>query len=155
MSIFGNKTEVVAEELKGNPDTTEDGQVKRKRGRPKGSKNKPKDPSTGKPIDTPTDKVGFVYIPDPNGIAAAGKLFSFTWMLLGPLVKVTPLSKEEELHAGEALDPVLQKYLPIYQDWKYEINLALIVIGLYQIHHKEYQESTNGNSSESKAEVVE
>ena len=150
--IGENKTETVAASMinEGAPTGAPSGA--KKRGRPKGSKNKPRDPNTGQRIESPSEPISFIYNPDPAGIAAAGKAFSTVWFLLGPLLKVRPLTEQEELKTGEALDPVLQKYVPMYNDWKYEINLSLVIVGLFQVCRKDWIKEHPPSGSE--AEVI-
>ena len=134
-----NRTEVLAGELLSGGAPSGAPSEPRKRGRPKGSKNKPKDGSYVPPTDSQNGDRPFNYVADPSGIAAAGKAFSTIWWLLAPMLKVRPLNELEESKAGEALDPILQKYLPVYNDWKYEINLAMVAVGLFQVCRADYK----------------
>jgi len=149
-----NKTETVAATMLSGESPSGDSPP-RKRGRPKGSKNRPRDPNTGERINTPKESSNgdkpFVYIPDSAGIKAASEAFNIIWFLAAPFIKCRPLTDDEKLMAGEALDPILQKYIPMYGDWKYEINLAMVIVGLYQV----CRIKEDKKESESSAEVIE
>ncbi len=147
-----NRTESIASEMLSAESPSGDSAPKRKRGRPKGSKNRPKDPNTGKPIESENgDGKPFVYVPDDASIKAAAKLSGIAWFLAAPFMKCRPLTEPEETMLGEALDPILQKYIPIYGDFKYEINLCMVLVGLYQV----CREKDDKKETESSAEVLE
>lgn len=105
---------------------------KRGRGRPKGSKNRPKD-EAGNPIppENPTPaEPGFVYVEDEASIAASRMMGETAWYLASMMLPVRPLNDEEADKFGRALDPVLCRWLPIFGNWKYEINLLIVMIML-------------------------
>jgi hypothetical protein len=102
----------------------------RKRGRPPGSKNRPKD---GTPQAAPSTEEGaeFVYVPDPVSIMQSKALALTVWFLAAKMLPVRELTEEEGAQLGEALDPVLCKWLPILGEWKYEVNLLACIVMLY------------------------
>ena len=94
---------------------------KKKRGRPKGSgKAKPQEPAPPPAEVTESD------------IAAAGKLGGLVWKMVGKVVGMRELSKDERQEFGEALAPVLAKYMPLANEYAPEIGLAFTIFTLYE-----------------------
>jgi len=102
----------------------------RKRGRPKGSTNKPKVAVEADKYGT-MDGVPFVYVPDPVSIMQSKALALTVWFLAAKMLPVRELTEEEGSLLGDALDPVLCKWLPMLGEWKYEMNLVVCIIMLY------------------------
>ena len=99
---------------------------------------------------TPTENAPFVYNPSESGIKAAAKAFGVIWYFAAPFIKARQLTEVEQLKVGEALDPILQKYVPMYDDWKYEINLTMVLVGVYQVCREDYAKpvDTKGGHNE-------
>lgn len=100
----------------------------RKRGRPKGSSSKASKPSPTTPQAAterdPGEKALAV-----QAMATAGALL---WKVAGPVTKCRPLTDDEALALGTALDPVVEKYLPMLGDWKAETTLMITIFALYE-----------------------
>lgn len=88
----------------------------------------------------------FVYSKDTDSAQAYGKAAQWIWNFASPMLKVRPITKEESLELGELLDPVLQRWIPIIDDWKYEMALVsgLFVLGMKC--REEYVEGENVSS---------
>lgn len=100
----------------GEPTGSPDPPVK-KRGRPKGSKNK----SASEAI-----------APPPEFLRAAWSMIAkFGWQFSVHQMGNRPLSDEESSALGEAMSIVADKYLPQVAEYTPELNLLLVVSGLY------------------------
>jgi hypothetical protein len=102
----------------------------RRRGRPRGSKNKPRDVDA---TVTQAQEEGapFVYVADPISIMQSKVLATTVWYIAAKMLPVRELTDEEGSQLGEALDPVLCKWIPILGEWKYEVNLLTCIVMLY------------------------
>jgi len=112
--------ESVAEEVKTNsenPDPT----VKKKRGRPPGSKNKPKVASA----ESGTERAP--YVKTAEGVLMSTLLANTLWNVSRIFTKRRELTEPEAKQIGEALDPVLHKYLPMASDYSIEIAFVVTV----------------------------
>jgi hypothetical protein len=127
-----------ASELSGNnnPTPADAGpDAPRKRGRPKGSKNKPKDGT--QPIsqveteETPRDWRNFVYTPDANSVQASAAMCRVTWYLLSLMLPIRELNDAEAKQIGEAADPVFCRWLPVFGNFKYEMAFLMCILTLY------------------------
>lgn len=133
---MAKSTKETAEEILNKPP-----QEKKKRGRPK----LPRD-SEGNIIRENTDKESdktednveeikeakkFEYNSDKAGLFATTVLAATVWSIVGKFINCRNLTDDEASKLGEALDPVLQKYVPIMADWQYEINLITVIGSLY------------------------
>src|SRR5216117_1497172 len=76
-----------------------------RRGRPKGSKNRPKEPE-------PQGLMQFVYVEDEVSIAASTAMGAVVWSIISPMFKMRDLHDEERIKLGRALDPVLCRWIP-------------------------------------------
>lgn len=112
----------------------------RKRGRPPGSgtKSKPgRKPGQGSkasqnaPEDvSPEEKEASI-----QACAVLGKTI---WdNLVAPATNRLPLADDQALALGAALDPVLEKYLPMLGDWRAETALVMTVLALFQATKKQ------------------
>lgn len=113
----------------------------RKRGRPPGSKNRPKDGS-GNPIpETPSNPLlaPFVYVADDTSIAASTAMGGVVWAIIAPMFKMRDLKDDEREKLGRCLDPVLCRWIPILGEWKYEAALLMAILGLARTCKREYQ----------------
>lgn len=126
-----------AMETLGNPSSDSAGAgleepIKKRRGRPPGSKNRPKDAS-GNPIkeEPRSASIGFVYMKDENSVKASIALGMTVWFLASLMLPVRSLTEEEGTMLGEALDPVLCRWIPVFGEWKYEAGLLMVIMTLY------------------------
>ena len=102
--------------------------------------------SSPRTLGKPKQSDKFEYSPNEKTIRAVAKMCGTLWYLASPFMKARPLSDTEALLLAEDVDPILQKYVPMYDDWKYEINLSMTLVGLYQIAHEDYmKEVAKGN----------
>ena len=102
---------------------------KRGRGRPKGTgKGKSARKSAAEPdaADGPPPEV------TETDIAGAAMLGGMVWGLVGKIVGMRALEKSESRELGEALAPVLAKYLPLLNEYAAEATLAVVVFGLWE-----------------------
>jgi len=126
----------------------------KRRGRPPGSKNKPKDgaPKTeykqGEPEAAPFDPFNFTYVKNAESVQASTMLGAVAWGIASTMLPIKPLNEEQALKLGGALDPVLARWVPVFGQWKYEAALCAVIFELWR-------QSTGAANSESKAEVVE
>ena len=113
----------------------------KRRGRPPGSKNRIKDAS-GNPIPEtraqPMGGAGFVYMKDENSVKASVALGMTVWFLASMMLPVRSLTEQEGIMLGEALDPVLCRWIPVFGEWKYEAGLLMVIMTLY------FATATNG-----------
>src|SRR6266849_4715246 len=93
------------------------------RGRRKGSKV-----ADGQVIKPPREP----YVKTDAGVAMSGALGALLWDFGAPFMRCKPLSDEQKHHLGEALDPVLYKYLPILGNFAEEAALVMCLLALYQ-----------------------
>lgn len=101
---------------------------KRGPGRPKGSKNKPKGGvETDKPEPQAPVEVSEV------DVAGASQLGATVWKIAGGIMGYRPLTDSEAGELGQALAPVLKKYMPFFEQWALEINLGVTILGLAQL----------------------
>ena len=107
----------------------------RKRGRPKGSKNKPREPT-----------VESEYVPNESSIALCSMLADSLWNISRRFSGWSELAKEEKRQLGETIDPLLHKYLPMMDRWREESAFVFVLVSVI---------GSRIGSSESKAEVVE
>lgn len=106
--------------------------VKKRIGRPPGSKNKTKPTGAGAAVDSPEDEAApFVYVRDETSVMASMAMGMTVWFLASKMLPVRELTEEEGMQLGEALDPVLCKWIPILGAWKYEANLLVCIVMLY------------------------
>lgn len=119
-------SEAAQEELSATTNGTSE-QPKR-RGRPPGSKNRPKD---GTQTPPPTGQVsGFVYVRDEQSVKTNAFMCAIVWEVAAGMFPVRTLTDEEAYKLGEAFDPVLAKWLPILGEWKYEATLLFVILTL-------------------------
>lgn len=151
-----NDTEQKAEEIRNRGSNDGAEQTSRKRGRPPGSKNRPKDGNTtnSKTSESGGEGTPFLYTRDENNIKATALMGATAWYFAAKMLpNIRALKEDEAMALGEALDPVLQKYLPVFGEWKYELNLVMVVVGLYQacqvvaVKEVENLEETNADSN--------
>lgn len=141
-----NKTEKVAKVVMGGADSSAPpSNEKRGRGRPKGSKNKPKveGVENSVPSSMQNNEIqepgfwehvsNFTYVRDENSIIASAVMGATVWAIVAPMFKMRNLSQDEGMRLGEALDPILAKYVPAFASWKYEINLIVVIVGLVNV----------------------
>lgn len=107
----------------------------KRRGRPPGSKNRPKENDSSSPTSVPTeglkDKLSkFEYQETPESVFASTMMGATIWAIVAPMFKLRKLTDEEEIRLGLALDPVLQRWVPMFDTWKYEINLVVTIVAL-------------------------
>jgi hypothetical protein len=127
------------------PADTVTGDAPKRRGRKPGSKNKPKLIER-----TPEEKA--------QGAAACSFMVATVWDIFAPAMKRRTLSDQEAQAIGGALDPVLAKYLPGMAGYVLEINLCVIVLGIWQTTKlpKELTPETKaGKKEKPKLEMVE
>jgi hypothetical protein len=67
----------------------------------------------------------------PEEVAGAALLGGTVWALAGPMFGLRELTAPEAQQLGAALAPVVRKYLPLLGEWQAEVNLILVVAGLY------------------------
>lgn len=72
----------------------------------------------------------FTYVPNESSIKACVMLSSVVMRIVCRLSKWENLTEEEELELGHALDPVIQKRLPILTGWGEEIGLGMVLVGI-------------------------
>lgn len=109
------------------------GEIKAKRatGRPKGSKDtRPRKPR-GRPVEAPEEERP-PYQPTEEGIVLSGVLGKTLWDLTTLFTRHRGLNAEEQRRLGEALDPVLYKYIPVLDDFKAEATLVMVCWALWQ-----------------------
>lgn len=116
--------------LLNKPEDSEE--VPRRRGRPKGSKNRPKDGSPPKTENesgaSPWD---FEYKRDESSINATAVMVRTAWGIASIMLPVRPLTDTEALELGEATDPVLQRWIPVFGQWKYELALVMCIYAMW------------------------
>ena len=110
-----------------NPVSTEQ---PRRRGRPPGSKNKPRDSAPSNDV-IEGERPPFVYIRDEQSVKASMAMGMTVWFLASKMLPIRELTEDEGMQLGEALDPVLCKWIPILGEWKYEANLMVCIVMLY------------------------
>lgn len=66
------------------------------------------------------------YVRTEEGVALSSILGRTLWGILASFTKRRQLTEEEGKALGEALDPVLYKYLPAMGDWAAEIALIMV-----------------------------
>ena len=106
------------------PAATVSGEQPRKRGRPKGSKNKS---STGDAFILERSKEDI-----ESGKQLCAFLFATVWGIAAPMLKRKDVTDEQALMIGAALDPVLVKYLPGMSGFVLEINLLVAIAAVWQ-----------------------
>lgn len=150
---MGNETEnMAATMISGTGDPSGSSVSGKRRGRPPGSKNKPKDGEAQSP-ESRSLFAPFVYQPDDASIAASTMMGSVVWSIVAPMFKMRDLKNEEREKLGRALDPVLCRWIPILGDWKYEAGLIMAIVGLAQVCKKEYVPKPEGNGNGSHSET--
>lgn len=118
--------EAAARELA--PPGSGDAEEKPKRGRPKGSKTKKRAPARLVESEKPPK-----YQTSDATVAACATVGALVWNVAGPQFKCRPLTQDEALELGLALDAIAAKYLgDVFEKWAEEIALSLVVLGLYQ-----------------------
>ncbi len=127
-------------------------QQPKRRGRPPGSKNKPKDGSSAQPKAPGTDLFNFVYVREQGSVDASAMIARTVWGLASVMLPVRPLTAEESVELGEALDPVLCRWLPVFGQWKYE---AALIMAIYAMYETTKVERPKPPASDSVATVVE
>ena len=93
--------------------------------------DKEKDTETDKQEDTEPKKE-FKYTKSEGSVFACTMLAGTVWNIVGKFANLRELTDKEAQQLGEALDPVIAKYVPILEDWQYEINLLVVISSLYQ-----------------------
>lgn len=139
---MANRTEEVAAEMLGGTGAAQAApsfasEPPRRRGRPPGSKNRPKDIAPEEP-----GAWHFQYVADDASIAASTMMGAVVWSLAAPMLKMRDLNKEEREMLGKALDPVLCRWLPIIGNWKFEAALLVTILSLAQTARRDYVDST-------------
>lgn len=71
------------------------------------------------------------YVPDPTSIMLSGMLGATIFNLACRIGHHRALTDEEVTQLGEALDPVLWKWLPVLGDWKSEAGLVMVLLTLW------------------------
>jgi hypothetical protein len=69
--------------------------------------------------------------PSPAEIAGVAKMLGTLWRIAGERFRRRPLSAEEERELAEASIPVLRKYGAALDPWALEINLVIVLYGLW------------------------
>ena len=142
-------SDAVTLQLDADNESTSTGPDKPRRGRPPGAKNKTKSATADKPkAEASVDPFAFSYTADPASIASSAALARTVWGLASLMLPVRPLTEDEGSTLGEALDPVLCRWLPIVGQWKYEAALVLCIYAMWDATKIEKP------ASESNAEVV-
>lgn len=95
---------------------------KGRRGRPPGTKNKPKEGDAKQTV--------FVAHVTDGEIAMAGNIFAVVWGFIAPIARVAPLNEAQTKQAGEALAPLVQKYMPVLGAWQYEIGAVVVIASI-------------------------
>ncbi len=113
---------------------------KRGRGRPKGSKTKTRSTSTGGTTKTKSADEREPYKASPEGIATSALLMGTLWKVAGPMLKLDALTEDEATQLGAAVDPILHKYVPLLDAWREEINLAVALVGAYEVTKRRYRD---------------
>jgi len=130
-----SELESAASEMLSRADNGTGTEPPRKRGRPPGSKNRPKDTTNNGPLPKgtggPENKAEFTYVRDENSVQATRMMGETVWWIASNMLPVRPLNEEESVQLAEALDPVLCKWIPIFGDWKYELSLLMCILALY------------------------
>jgi hypothetical protein len=54
------------------------------------------------------------------------------WRIAGPMFRLRPLNEAERQELGEALAPLVVKYMPLLGRWQYEAGAIICVMGLAQ-----------------------
>lgn len=150
MSLTSDKIDaqltVVDANAKGGADSS--APPSRGRGRPPGSKNKLKDGSVlSSNVELSKPKSKFVYKADSDSIKAMGLLAQAVWNFAAPILKVRDINDKEAEELGQLLDPVLEKWIPILGDFKYETALVMGIFVLYTKTKAEYVPSQERESS--------
>jgi len=104
---------------------------KRGRGRPRGSKTKR--PSTARPKadEEELEEEREPYKASEASVQGAALLGATLWRIAGPMVKLDALTEDEALELGQALDPILYKYVPMVSEWREELNALVVIVGLF------------------------
>lgn len=71
------------------------------------------------------------YVPDPASIQACAYMSKTLWTFVAGFTKHRMVTDEEALQIGGAIDPLLWKYLPAMADWKEELNLAMVLMAIW------------------------
>lgn len=97
------------------------------------------------------------YKPDEMSIKMCGKLGALVWNFSRMFHGRRELTDKEQRDFGEALDPVLYKYLPALNDWAVEMNLLGTCVGIWNATTPEPKpaDSNAEKSTDSSAEVIE
>jgi len=72
----------------------------------------------------------FVYQRNEASVKACTILGAVVMRIVCRLSKWEPLTEEEELELGAAIDPVVQKRLPMLTNWGEEMGLAMVLMGV-------------------------
>lgn len=107
---------------------------KGKPGRPKGSGKK----TTGEKSEPPEKQVVVINV-TPADIVAAGQLGALLWNFAAPFAKMAPLNEDQTHRLGEALAPLVQKYLPLLGNWQYEIGAVIVIFALVNESRAAYE----------------
>lgn len=106
----------------------EEGEPTPRRGRPRGSKTK-RGPGRPRKESLPPEEP--IEITEAD-IAGAAMMSGVVWKIVGGFFNRRALTKDEARELGEAVAPVMAKYLPSFGEYAPEIGLALTVYGLWE-----------------------
>lgn len=76
------------------------------------------------------EKEPFVYKPDEGTIQATAVVARVVWDIAAPFARLKQLTDEQAARLGTALDPLVQKYLPLLADWQYELGAVMCVVAV-------------------------
>jgi len=66
----------------------------------------------------------------PGDVAVAGALGDALWSIAGPMFRLRPLDDSQRERLGEALAPLVVKYMPLLGKWQYEAAALLCIMSL-------------------------
>lgn len=111
-----------------------------RKGRPKGSRNKPK-------IDIEPEEVRTPYVRNETNIAAWRVLSKTLWNVSRRFTKWGELSKEEIDALAEACDPLAHKYMPFMDKWQEEANFVIVLLGIISAHANDAKKEVPTNDT--------
>lgn len=66
----------------------------------------------------------------PGDVAVAGAVGDALWSIAGPMFRLRPLDDAQRERLGEALAPLVVKYMPLLGKWQYEAAALLCIMSL-------------------------
>jgi hypothetical protein len=94
------------------------------------------------------------YVPDPTSIMLSGMLGATIFNLAARIGHHRALTDEETQQLGEAIDPVLWKWLPVLGDWKAEAGLAMVLLMLWQQTTPPKEDEGNAGTGDGSSEAA-